>query len=157
MQADHRTLTAQVEGAAQVRQEQAEIGQALTQGFFQVRLLDQAAANQGEAARGHAVGIQVEEFVVQVTDQQQPEARERRGRHPGRHIIQTGRRNARLLQQALDPLGLRAQPVDHGVEKVDRNRIVFPHGFFRDETSRVWQKMPIALDSFGIGQARCRA
>lgn len=50
--------------AAKVAQEQGEVAQALTHGFVQVGLLNQCAADQGEAARGHAVRVEPEELIV---------------------------------------------------------------------------------------------
>ncbi|MNF69367.1 hypothetical protein D3C84_512470 [compost metagenome] len=133
-----------------VTQEQTEIAQALAQGFFQSRFLNQATADQGKTAGRHAMAVEIEEFVVQVLDQDQPEPGKGRGRHPGPDRLEHCRIDTGLAQQSLRPLRLVAQGVQHAVDEVNRDCIVFPHGGFR----KVWQKIPDSVNSYGIGPAK---
>ncbi|MNZ15555.1 hypothetical protein D3C78_325070 [compost metagenome] len=94
--------------------------------------------------------VEIEEFVVQVLDQDQPEPGKGRGRHPGPHGLQHCRIDTGLAQQSLRPLRLVAQGVQHAVDEVNRDCIVFPHGGFR----KVWQKIPDSVNSYGIGPAK---
>lgn len=131
LQADHRTLPTHHQAPAHVTQEQAEVAQALAQGLFQRRLLDQPTTDQGETAQRHAVAVEVEEFVAQVFNEQQPQPCERPGRHPCIGCVHHRRVDARLHQQRTGARRLLAQCVQHDVHEVHRDRIVFPHDCFR--------------------------
>ncbi|MNF87378.1 hypothetical protein D3C84_698430 [compost metagenome] len=79
VQADHRLAAADLQGRADILDEQPQVLQVLAQGLAQRRLLDQPPADQGEAAARQAMGIEAEELVVQLPDHGQPEPVDRRG------------------------------------------------------------------------------
>ncbi|MNL26380.1 hypothetical protein D3C87_1479030 [compost metagenome] len=154
-QADDRPFSAHGQGAAKVPQEQGEVDQALAHGFVQVGLLDQRPADQGEAARWHAVGVEAEEFVVEFADLDQPQGGKCTGRHPCRGLFHRYRVDARLFQRSPHALWIVPLPLDHGLHEVGGHRVFFPH--LNASLPMIdWQKTPVALNSFGIGQPPCQ-
>ncbi|MNQ49872.1 hypothetical protein D3C85_637930 [compost metagenome] len=98
VQADHGAVAAYRQAAADIPQEQAEAAQALAQRLAEVVRLDQAAADQGKAALGHAVRIMAEELVVQFPGDGQPQLGQLRGGDPRLGVCQQRLGNARLGQ-----------------------------------------------------------
>ncbi|MNP11219.1 hypothetical protein D3C76_1033960 [compost metagenome] len=155
-QADHRAPALDRQLPANIAQEQRKVVQALAQGLFQGRLLDQPPADQGKAALGHAMAVEVEELVVQCFDQQQPQSCKRRCRYARNGRFQDRLIDTGLGQQRGRPLRLGAQSMEHGTNEINGDCIVFPHGGFRkgvakntSVTGQLWHRPArrLCLDS----------
>ncbi len=144
LQADHRALPLEGQYTLEVTQEQRKVTQTLAQGFFQVGLLDQATADQGKTAQWHAVAVEVEELVIQFVNQNKPEAGEGLRRHPGARLVKQLNSDAGLLQQRSRARRLITQAMKHDMNKIHRDRIVFPHGWFRCNTHWYGKKCQLA-------------
>ncbi|MNF90674.1 hypothetical protein D3C84_732510 [compost metagenome] len=127
IQADDCTFAAHRQRAAKIAKEQGKVVQALAHGFVQVWFLNQGPANQGEAARRHAVGVEPEELVIELADLDQPECGKRTGRHPRHGLFDQHRVDTCLFQRSPPPLRIVPQPMDHRLHKVGGHRILFPH------------------------------
>ena len=118
---------------------------------FQGGLLNQPPADQGEAAQGHAMAVEVEELIVQHMDHLQPELGECLGRHPGLGLLEQCRVDPHAAQVGIALGGRSRKAWSMALRKYTATESLSRMAGFH---CLCWvAKMPGLLNRSGIGQA----